>query len=470
VRKADFGIIGLGVMGQNLALNVESKGFKVAVFNRTPTKTESFIEEKAKNKNIIPSYTLEKFVSHLESPRRILLMVKAGKAVDDFIEALSPYLEEGDLIIDGGNSHFSDTERRFKTLEEKGLLYLGAGISGGEYGALHGPSIMVGGSEKGYQLVKEILCRVSAQVEGKPCCAYLGKGGAGHFVKMTHNGIEYSIMQSLAEAYDLMKNALHMSYEEITQEVKKWNEGNLNSYLVEITGNILKTLDEETGKPILEVILDKAEQKGTGKWVSQASLDMGVPVPSFTWSVEARSLSGWKELREKISSNLSFSPTTLSKEKILPHLEKALYLSMIISFTQGLHLLYRAKEEMGYEIPLREVCQIWKGGCIIRCGLLYTLEEVFKEEPQLPHLFISPKIQNEITKCVESLKKVVNNAHRANIPVPVLTASLDYLLSFTRSRLPANLIQAQRDYFGAHTYQRVDKEGYFHTEWFHTPE
>ena len=320
MRKADFGIIGLGVMGQNLALNVESKGFKVAVFNRTPTKTESFIEEKAKNKNIIPSYTLEEFVSHLESPRRILLMVKAGKAVDDFIEALSPYLEEGDLIIDGGNSHFSDTERRFKTLEEKGLLYLGAGISGGEYGALHGPSIMVGGSEKGYQLAKEILCRVSAQVEGKPCCAYLGKGGAGHFVKMTHNGIEYSIMQSLAEAYDLMKNALHMSYEEITQEVKKWNEGNLNSYLVEITGNILKTLDEETGKPILEVILDKAEQKGTGKWVSQASLDMGVPVPSFTWSVEARSLSGWKELREKISSNLSFSPTTLSKEKILPEI------------------------------------------------------------------------------------------------------------------------------------------------------
>ena len=462
--KGKFGLIGLGVMGQNLVLNIESKGFSVSVFNRTPSRTEEFMRRAGNKRKIIPTFDLREFVSSLEKPRKIMLMVKAGKPVDEFLDKLIPLLERGDVIIDGGNSYFRDTERREASLRERKLHFLGCGISGGEYGALHGPSIMAGGDEEGYRKVEEILVKASAQVEGKPCCAYLGRGGGGHFVKMVHNGIEYAIMQTLAEVYSVMREGMGLGYEEMGDIFEEWNKGELNGYLVEITRDIMRKRDPDTGRPVLEVILDRAEQKGTGKWVSQTALDMGVPVPSLAWSVEARIISSFKKLRDRLSREWKIEKGRINRD-MMDALRETTYASLILSFVEGMHLIYQAREEFGYHIPLEKVAQIWKGGCIIRSSFLWVLEEVYQKEPNLSHLLLSPRIRKELIPRIQAMKIVSLETRKANFPCPTINSHLDYMLSITSSRLPANLIQAQRDYFGAHTFQRVDQEGYFHLDW-----
>ena len=465
--KTDIGLIGLAVMGQNLVLNIERNGFTVSVYNRTSEKTQEFINEKCNNKNIIPFYSLKDFVESLSKPRKIILMVKAGKPVDDIINGLLPFLEKGDILLDCGNSYFKDTERRYSELKEKGIYFIGCGISGGEYGALYGPSIMPGGDYDTWLKTENILLKISAKSDDGPCCSYIGKTSSGHFVKMVHNGIEYAIMQIIAEIYDIINQCLKMKNNDIQKIFEKWNTGKLNSYLIEITSEIFKKIDAETGKSLVDVILDKAEQKGTGKWTSQVSFDLGVPVPTITNAVEARIISGYKDYRIKISENKkSENKLDIKNKKIfIKKLENACYAAILITYSQGMHLLKVASDNFGYGLNLSEISRIWKGGCIIRSKILDFLKNIYIENSDIPHLFFSELFMKNLEKNIKDLREIICVIKKKQIPLLCISSALDYYDSFTRARLPANLIQAQRDYFGAHTYERIDKDGIFHTKW-----
>jgi len=462
--KADIGLIGLAVMGQNLVLNIARKGYAVAVYNRTAERTKRFIEERMKSEKIVPAYSIEDFVNSLQRPRKIIIMVKAGQAVDDMINELLPHLEKGDLIIDGGNSHYADTDRRLKELAKEGILYLGMGVSGGEYGALHGPSLMPGGTRDAYALVEKILLDIAAKTEDGPCCTYVGDGSAGHFVKMVHNGIEYSIMQSIAEIYDLMRKGLSLSAEQIGSIFETWNEGELSSFLMEISYKIMRWKDEETGKPLVELILDKAEQKGTGKWSTQAALDLGVPTFSMAASVFARVVSYYKEKRQRLSK-LYHKSSTPSESVTTEELKKALSLAYFLSYSQGIWLIQEASKTFNYGIDLLEVLRIWKGGCIIRSKMLDFLRQLLKNSPNDVTFLNDERAQRFVEERLDSAVKVSSFARLLRIPSPALNGCLDYLFSLTSDNLPANLIQAQRDFFGAHTFERIDKPGTFHVEW-----
>ncbi len=467
-EKQKMGLVGLAVMGQNLALNIESKGFPIAVFNRTSAKTEEFAKGTAKGKKILPTYSIEEFVNSLEKPRRIMLMVKAGEAVDNFIEKLLPNLEKGDLIIDGGNSFFGDTIRRSKNLAEKGILYIGTGVSGGEEGALHGPSLMPGGQKSSYDLMAPIFTKIAAQVNGDPCCAYIGPDGAGHYVKMVHNGIEYGDMQLITEAYTIMKNILGMGAPELHQVFSKWNEGELNSYLIEITADIFSKTDEETGKPLVELILDKAGQKGTGKWASQSALDLGIPAPTIAEAVFARCISALKEERVQASRILPGPETKFdgNREEFIEAIRQALYASKICSYAQGFALMQSAGKEHKWNLKLGEIAMIWRGGCIIRAQFLHGIKEAFDRNPGLANLLLDPYFKEVIGKSQKAWRMVISTSANLGVPIPAFSSALCYYDSYRQERLSANLIQAQRDYFGAHTYQRIDKEGTFHTDWY----
>jgi len=467
MNKYKIGLIGLAVMGENLVLNMESKGFPVAVYNRTPEKTKNFAESKAKDKKIHPTYSIEEFIASLERPRKIILMVKAGEPVDKFIETLLPHLEKGDLIIDGGNSDYQDSERRAKYLEEKGYLFIGTGVSGGEEGALKGPSIMPGGKPEAYKLVEPIFTKIAAQVDGDPCCTHIGPGGAGHYVKMVHNGIEYGDMQLITEAYMLLKHVLGMKADELHTTFKEWNSGDLDSYLIEITADIFSKKDSETGKPLVDVILDTAGQKGTGKWTVQSALDLGVSAPTIAEAVFARIISSLKEERVEASKILTGPSITLNgeKEKFKDAIRDALYASKICSYAQGFSLMQAASNEYDWNLNFGEISMIWRGGCIIRAHFLQRIKDAYDKNPNLKNLLLDPYFTDVIKKTQNAWRWVVADASKLGIPIPAFSSALSYFDSYRHARLGANLLQAQRDYFGAHTYQRVDKEGVFHTEW-----
>ncbi|MBS3740215.1 NADP-dependent phosphogluconate dehydrogenase [Candidatus Bipolaricaulota bacterium] len=464
--KTDIGIIGMGVMGQNLALNMASKGYGVSVYNRRENRTREFAENKAKKKDIIPTYDLAEFVKSLDKPKKILLMIKAGSPVDEVIAKLTPLLDEGDVILDGGNSNFRDTDRRVEEANSRGLLYLGTGISGGEYGARHGPSIMPGGNEEAYDLVGNLLEDIAAQIPEGPCCAYLGPRSAGHYVKMVHNGIEYGVMESIAEAYWLMNKGLNMEPEDMSSTFEKWNE-DLDSYLMEITVSVLKEEDEKTGKPLINLILDTAEQKGTGKWTVQNALELGVPVPTISAAVDGRFISSRKRERKNNSDKIFLEkPARLTgKSNWTEKIHDALYLSTVSAYTQGIYLLNVASSEYEYDLNLDEVARIWKDGCIIRSNLLDEAQKGLRNDPENPNLlFVEPFLSNVKDKSV-STREILSRGRKAGLALPAISSSLDYLVEFSSAYLPANMIQAQRDFFGAHTYQRRDREGYFHNEW-----
>ncbi len=466
-KKSDIGLIGLAVMGENLALNMESKGFTVSVYNRTTSKVDKLIEGRAKGKNIIGTHSLEEFVNSIEQPRKVIIMVKAGKPVDAVIDQVIPLLSKNDILIDGGNTFFRHTERRLKKVAEKGLLYIGTGVSGGEEGALKGPSIMPGGHKEAYDAVAPILTKIAAQVGSDPCCDYMGPRGAGHYVKMVHNGIEYAIMQTIVEAYDFMKDVLGLSAQKQSLLFSKWNDDVLDSYLIEITGKILARVDKETNKAIVDLILDEASQKGTGKWTSQSAMDLGVPIPSIDAAVQARFISAYKSERVEASKLLN-GPTIEfagDKNKFIEKIHDALYASEILAYTQGLSLLTAASKEYKFNLNLGNIAKIWRGGCIIRSRLLGSITEAYEKNPELPNLLFDEHFSDILKRNQEALRKLVQMANKSGIPFMVTSASLAYYDSYRKERLPANLIQAQRDYFGAHTYKRIDKEGIFHTEW-----
>jgi 6-phosphogluconate dehydrogenase len=467
MAKQHIGVIGLAVMGKNLALNIESKGYSVSVYNRSPEKTEEFVKE-AQGKNIVGTYSIEEFVNSLETPRKILLMVKAGQPTDATIEQLLPYLEKGDILIDGGNTYFKDTQRRNKELAEKGIHFIGTGVSGGEEGALKGPSIMPGGQKEAYELVRPILEDISAKVNGEPCCTYIGPDGAGHYVKMVHNGIEYGDMQLISEAYFLLKHVLDLSAQELHEIFSEWNKGELDSYLIEITADIFTKMDPETGKPLVEVILDKAGQKGTGKWTSQSALDLGVPLPIITESVFARFISAMKEERVRASKMLKgpeVKPFDGDRNAFIEAVRKALYMSKICSYAQGFAQLKAASEEYNWNLRYGDIAMIFRGGCIIRAAFLQKIKDAYDRDPELPNLLLDPYFKEIVESYQGALREILAVAIQRGIPVPGFSSALAYYDSYRSETLPANLIQAQRDYFGAHTYERVDKEGTFHTEW-----
>ena len=467
MAQQDFGLIGLAVMGQNLVLNIEEKGFSVAVFNRTAARTKEFMAGEAKGKKIAPTYSIEEFMAALKRPRRIMLMVKAGAPVDEFIEFVLPHMEKGDLLIDGGNSLFTDTIRRNKALAEKGFLYIGTGVSGGEEGARHGPSIMPGGQKEAYDLVEPILTKIAARVNGDPCCTYIGADGAGHYVKMVHNGIEYGDMQLISEAYYIMKHALGLNADELHQVFDEWDKGPLNSYLIEITRDIFARKDEETGQALVELILDKAGQKGTGKWASQNSLDLGISVPTITEAVFARCISAIKEERVAASKVLSGPDPAYKgdKKQFIEAIRQALYASKICSYAQGFALMKEAGKEYKWELHFGEIAMIWRGGCIIRAQFLHRITEAYQRNPNLANLMLDPFFKDILESSQAQWRHVIATATQLGLPIPAFTSALAYFDSYRHERLPANLIQAQRDYFGAHTYERVDKPGTFHTEW-----
>jgi len=467
MSKQNFGLIGLGVMGENLILNIESKGFSVSVYNRTYSKTEKFLNTRAKGKQIKGFENIKDFVDSLEKPRKIMLLVKAGEAVDATIEKLLPYIEERDIIIDGGNSFFKDTIRRTKYLNEKGIRYIGTGVSGGEEGALKGPSMMPGGNEDAYKEIEPIFTKIAAQVNGEPCCTYIGNDGAGHYVKMVHNGIEYGDMQLISEAYFLMKNLLKISNEEMSEIFAEWNKGELNSYLIEITSHILKKKDEETGKYIIDLILDKAGQKGTGKWTSQSALDLGIATPTIAEAVFARCISAIKEERVEASKVLKGVEVHFIGEKndFIEDIRKALYASKICSYAQGFALMKEAGKEYNWNLDFGKIAMIWRGGCIIRAQFLHRIKDAFDRNPDLKNLLLDDYFKKIVEGNQKSWRGVVKIAVENGLPVPGFTSALAYYDSYRTARLSANMIQAQRDYFGAHTYERVDKEGIFHTEW-----
>ncbi|WHH58088.1 decarboxylating NADP(+)-dependent phosphogluconate dehydrogenase [Petroclostridium sp. X23] len=469
MAKADIGLIGLAVMGQNLVLNMARNGYVVSVYNRTVSKVDDFMKHSAKdNDNVISTYSLEEFVQSLKKPRKVFLMVKAGTGVDDTIKNLIPYLEKGDIIIDGGNSYFKDTRRRIEWMNIEEILYMGVGVSGGEEGALNGPSIMPGGDVQAWWQVEKILTDISAKVnENVPCCSYMGPDGAGHYVKMVHNGIEYGDMQLISEAYYLMKVLLKMSAKEIKSVFAKWNGEELNSYLIAITADILGRTDELTGNPLVDVILDAAQQKGTGKWTAQEALDLGVSIPTITEAVFARNISAIKDERVRASEQLS-GPEVLfegDKEKFIADIKDALYASKICSYAQGFALLKTASDEYNWNLELGEIALLWRGGCIIRARFLNSINDAFTLNPQLENLLLDPFFKDVIHRSQSGWRRVISAAALKGIPIPAFSSALSYFDSYRSESLPANLIQAQRDYFGAHTYKRIDREGTFHTEW-----
>ncbi|MBM7618719.1 6-phosphogluconate dehydrogenase [Bacillus tianshenii] len=467
MAKQQIGVIGLAVMGKNLAMNIESRGYSVSVFNRSAGKTEEFMQE-TEGRNFKGTYSIEEFVQSLESPRKILLMVKAGGPTDATIESLKPHLDKGDILIDGGNTLYTDTIRRNKELAELGLHFIGTGVSGGEEGALKGPSIMPGGQKEAYDLVEDILKSISAKVEGDACCTYIGPDGAGHYVKMVHNGIEYGDMQLISEAYFLLKNVLGLSAQELHEVFAEWNKGELDSYLIEITADIFTKVDDETGKPLVDVILDTAGQKGTGKWTSKSALDLGVPLPIITESVFARFISAMKDERVKASGMLR-GPEGVTfngdKEAFIESVRKALYMSKICSYAQGFAQLRAASEEYGWDLKYGEIAMIFRGGCIIRAQFLQKIKEAYDREAGLANLLLDPYFKEIVESYQGGLREILGVAIQHGVPVPSFSSALAYYDSYRSETLPANLIQAQRDYFGAHTYQRTDKEGIFHTEW-----
>ena len=468
--KADLGIVGLAVMGENLILNMESKGFTVACYNRTVLKVDRFLAGRAKGKNIIGARTIPELVKALARPRKVMLMVKAGKPVDDFIELLLPHLEQGDIIIDGGNSFFGDSIRRTEYVESKGLLYIGTGVSGGEEGALLGPSIMPGGSAEAWPHVKPIFQAAAAKVaDGTPCCDWVGSDGAGHYVKMVHNGIEYGDMQMISEAYFLMKHLLDMTPHEMHRVFREWNEGDLNSYLIEITGDILAHVDEVTGEPMVDLILDTAGQKGTGKWTSQSALDTGTPAPTVAEAVFARFMSAIKEERVAASKVLQGPRPSYEgdREAIIEEIRQALYASKICSYAQGFQLMKMAGGEHGWELDLGGIALMWREGCIIRAQFLGRIKDAYDEDPYLANLLLAPYFAEAIDNSQAAWRRVVSTAVENGIPVPAFGSALAYYDGYRNERLPANILQAQRDYFGAHTYERVDKPRgeFFHTNW-----
>lgn len=467
-----LGIIGLAVMGENLALNIERNGFPIAVYNRTYDKTEAFLKGRAHGKQIVGAKTIPEFVASLDRPRKILMMVKAGQPVDAVIEELRPHLEPGDILIDGGNSHYPDTDRRIAALELTGIKFFGMGVSGGEEGALWGPSLMPGGDRETYKELEPILTRIAAKADSGPCVTYIGAGSSGHFVKMVHNGIEYGDMQLIAESYDLMRHGLGLQPAEIADIFAEWNEGELQSFLIEITSKIIDFPDDQgTRKVLIDQILDKAGQKGTGKWTSEAALDLGVPIPTMTAAVDARILSSRKEVRMQAAKAYKSSlPARKSNKKaIIKQIRAALYASKICSYAQGFDLLRRASGEFQYGLRLDEIARIWKGGCIIRAVFLDKIRQAFTRDADLPNLLLDRDFLRAMRSRVDDWRKTVVLGIRLGISPAAMAASLAYFDAFRRQRLPAYLIQAQRDYFGAHTYERVDREGVFHTNWSQTP-
>lgn len=470
MSKQNIGVVGMAVMGKNLALNIESRGYSVSIFNRTAARTEEVIKEHD-DKNLVATYTIEDFVASLEKPRKIMLMVQAGKATDLTIQSLLPHLDKGDILIDGGNTFYKDTIRRNEELANLGINFIGTGVSGGEEGALKGPAIMPGGQKEAYELVAPIFEQIAAIAEedGQPCVTYIGPNGAGHYVKMAHNGIEYGDMQLIAESYDIMTRLLGLSVEEVAEIFADWNKGELDSYLMEITADILTRKDEETGKPIVDVILDAAGNKGTGKWTSQSALDLGVPLPLITESVFARYISAMKD--ERVAASKIIPAPTVSafegnKEEFVEKIRQALYFSKIMSYAQGFAQLRVASEEYGWDLEYGEIAKIFRAGCIIRAKFLQKITDAYERDPQLTNLLLDEYF-NEITqRYQQSVREVVAMAVQAGVPVPTFSSAIAYYDSYRSADLPANIIQAQRDYFGAHTYQRKDKEGTFHYDWY----
>lgn len=471
MSQSDIGLIGLAVMGENLVLNMESKGFRVSVFNRTTAVTEKFAANRARGKNILPTKTLEEFVQSLAKPRKAQIMVKAGAPVDAVIEQLVPLLEPGDVIIDGGNSLWTDTQRREKALKEKGIHFFGVGVSGGEEGALKGPSIMPGGSKEGWEALAPIYTKIAAVAEGEPCCRHMGPDGAGHYVKMVHNGIEYGDMQLICEAYAILKATINPSAAEFHEIFSEWNQGELDSFLIEITKNIFTKNDPETGKPIVDLILDKAGQKGTGKWTVGHATEMGVPLSVIGSAVEARILSSIKEERVAASAVLSGpapAPFSGDRTELINAVRDALYASKIISYAQGMVQLGKAGELYNWGLNYEDIASIWRGGCIIRARFLNRITEAYRKDPGLKNLVLDPFFADILQRTQANWRKAVQTAIEYGVAAPAFSAALSYFDSYRTARLPANLLQAQRDYFGAHTYERIDKPAgeFFHTEWF----
>lgn len=466
MEKFELGLVGLGTMGKNLLLNMAEHGYSVAGYDKNPDQVDA-LNKDTEGYEVHGIHDVSRFVASIRKPRAILLLVPAGKVVDFVIEDLKPHLESGDLIIDGGNSHFEDTNRRQKALATEGLHFLGLGVSGGAEGARRGPSMMPGGTKEAYDRVADILEAASAKVDGEPCVTYLGPSSVGHYVKMVHNGIEYGMMQLLAESYDFMKRGLGMENADIHQAFFRWNQGKLNSFLVEITADIFKEKDPETGGMLIDFILDKSKQKGTGKWTSQSAMDLGVPIPVIDIAVTMRALSGRKTEREKAAGIYPKAQTTnyVDREVQLNALEAALYFAFVVTYAQGLVQLAAASEEFNYELNIPEVAKIWRGGCIIRAEILQDIYQAYTANPALENLLLAEDMVNKIQARIPAIRQIVQAAIGIGLPLPAFGAALNYFEAYTSKWLPANLVQAQRDYFGAHTYERIDREGKFHTDW-----
>jgi 6-phosphogluconate dehydrogenase len=468
-QTASIGMIGLAVMGENLAMNIERNGFPIAVFNRDPAKVDNFVA-RTQGKQVIPTKSPEEFIHALERPRKVILLVKAGDPVDWTIDQIKPFMDQGDIIIDGGNSYFVDTERREKALKAEGLNFIGSGVSGGEKGALWGPSLMPGGDRNAYEQIRPIWEAIAAKVDDGPCVTYIGPGGAGHFVKMVHNGIEYGDMQLIAEAYDIMRNVLGLEASEMADIFDEWNRGDLESFLIEITAKILRVIDPETGKPLVDQILDKAGQKGTGKWTSEVALELGVVVPTIDAAIDTRTLSGRKEERIEASKQIS-GPARAQyagdKREMIDAIHDALYASKICSYAQGMNLIRAGSEKWNWDINLGEVSRIWKGGCIIRAQFLDKIKQAYQRRHDLPNLLLDPDFKAWVEEAQPNWRKAVTTAMQNGVPVLAMSCSLNYFDMYRSANLPLNLTQAQRDFFGSHTYERIDKTGAapIHTEW-----
>lgn len=470
MAQADIGLIGLAVMGENLVLNMANHGYTVAVFNRTVSKVDDFVAGRAAGKSIVGCRSIEELVASLKKPRRIMMMVKAGAAVDALIAQLVPHLEAGDILIDGGNSYFPDSIRRTGEIEGKGLLFIGTGVSGGEEGALKGPSIMPGGSSAAWPHVKPLFQDIAAKVDGAPCCDWVGPDGAGHFVKMVHNGIEYGDMQLIGESYALMRDALGMQPPELHEVFSAWNKTELDSYLIEITASIFQKKDPDTGNYLVDMILDAAGQKGTGKWTSQVALDLGVPLTLITEAVFARAMSALKEERVAASSALKGPRATWrgDRARFVEDIRRALYASKICSYAQGFAMMRAAATEHKWDLDMGNIALLWRGGCIIRAQFLNRIKAAFERKPDLPNLLLDKHFRSAVSKAQSSWRRVIREALRLGIPVPTFSAALAYYDSYRSAKLPANLLQAQRDFFGAHTFERTDKPRgeFFHAEWY----
>jgi len=465
--SCDIGLVGLGVMGKNFALNMADRGFHVGVYNRTEETTRRFVKEELDNRPIEAGYSLEEFVGILKKPRAILIFVPAGDPVDEVISELVINLESGDLIIDCGNSHFEETNRREESLSKKGILFLGIGVSGGEYGARHGPSMMPGGPKEAYERVRSILEPSAAQVKGEPCVTYLGPRSAGHYVKMVHNGIEYGIIQLIAESYDLLRRGLDFDVKRLQSIYEEWNNGKLDSYLIEITARVLGQKDDITGKPLVDMIVDRARQKGTGKWTSRDALDLRTPIPTIDVAVAMRNMSDYISGRRKAGKALKGPSKSFEgdKEVFVHELEKGLFAAVLLTYAQGMSLLRQASLSYEYNLDMEAVVRIWRGGCIIRAALLEDIRRAFRVQPDLENLTLSPNLGEQLKEGQEYLRSVIRTGVEIGVPIPGFMSALAYYDAFRSTRLPANLIMAQRDYFGAHGYERIDVEGIFHTEW-----